>query len=82
MVLVGAAHHRALMHSGVAADDILDHGGEDFEAVVADDHPLVDMKGTYKGAVEVSYYRGKEIATFPDGIAVSKDCLLYTSRCV
>ena len=40
MVLVGAAYHRALMHSGVAADDILDHGGEDFEAVVADDHPL------------------------------------------
>ena len=33
---------------------------------------LFDMKGTYKGAVEVSYYRGKEIATFPDGIAVSK----------
>ena len=28
------------MHSGVAADDILDHGGEDLEAVVADDHPL------------------------------------------
>ena len=24
----------------MAADDILDHGGEDFEAVVADDHPL------------------------------------------
>ena len=28
------------MHSGVAADDILDHGGEDFEAVVADDETL------------------------------------------
>ena len=28
------------MHSGVAADDILDHGGEHLEAVVADDHPL------------------------------------------
>ena len=38
---------------------------------------LFDMKGTYKGAVEVSYYRGKEIATFPDGIAVSKDSLIF-----
>ena len=40
MVLVGAAHHRALLHGGVAADDVLDHGGEHLEAVVADDHPL------------------------------------------
>ena len=40
MVLVGAAHHRALMHSGVAADDVLYHGGEDFETVVADNETL------------------------------------------
>ena len=40
MVLVGAAHHRALLHGGVAADDVFDHGGEHLEAIVADDQPL------------------------------------------
>ena len=40
MVLVSAAHHRALLHGGVAADDILDHGGEHLEAVVTDDQTL------------------------------------------
>ena len=40
MVLVGAAHHRALVHGGVAADDVLDHGREHLEAIVADDHAL------------------------------------------
>ena len=40
MILVGAAHHRALMDSRVAADDIFDHRGEDLEAVVADDEAL------------------------------------------
>ena len=28
------------MHSGVAADDVFDHGREDLEAVVADDEAL------------------------------------------
>ena len=40
MILVGAAHHRALMDSRVAADDVFDHRGEDLEAVVADDEAL------------------------------------------
>lgn len=39
---------------------------------------LFDMKGTYKGTVDVSYYQGKQIASFPDGIAVSKDSLQFT----
>lgn len=37
---------------------------------------LFDMKGTYKGTVEVSYYRGKEIEAFSDRIAVSRDSLI------
>ena len=40
MVLIGAAYHRALMHSRMTADDILDHGREHLEAVVTDDHAL------------------------------------------
>lgn len=40
MIFVGAAHHRTLMHGGVLADDVFDHGGEDLEAVVADDKAL------------------------------------------
>ena len=40
MVLVGTAHHRALVHSGVLAHHVFDHGGEHLEAVVPDDEPL------------------------------------------
>lgn len=40
MLLVNAAHHRALMHGGMLADHIFDHGGEHLEAIVADDEPL------------------------------------------
>lgn len=39
---------------------------------------LFDMKGTYKGTVDVSYYQGERITGFPDGIAVSKDSLQFT----
>ena len=39
-LLVNAAHHRALMHGGMLADHIFDHGGEHLEAIVADDEPL------------------------------------------
>ncbi|HBV83116.1 MAG TPA: DUF4840 domain-containing protein [Lachnospiraceae bacterium] len=38
---------------------------------------LFDMKGTYNGAVEISYYQGSRIATFSDAIAVSKDSLMF-----
>ena len=40
MVGIGAAHHAALVHGGVAADDVFDHGGEHLEAVVPDDDAL------------------------------------------
>ena len=40
MVLIGTAHNGALVHGGVLADHVFDHGGEDFEAVVPDDEPL------------------------------------------
>ena len=40
MVPVGAADYRALLHGGVAADDVFDHGREYLEAVVTDDQPL------------------------------------------
>ena len=40
MILVNAAHHRALMHGGMLADHIFDHGGEHLEAIVTDDEPL------------------------------------------
>ena len=46
MVLVGAAHHGTLVDSGVLADDVFDHRGEDLEAVVADDE-------AFDAAVEV-----------------------------
>lgn len=38
---------------------------------------LFDMKGTYNGAVEISYYQGDSIATFSDAMAVSKDSLMF-----
>lgn len=38
---------------------------------------LFDMKGTYNGTVNVSYYQGETIAGFSDGIAVSKDSLMF-----
>ena len=40
MVGIGAAHHAALLHRRVAADDVFDHGGEHLEAVVPDDDAL------------------------------------------
>ena len=40
MVLIGTAHNGALVHGGVLADHVFNHGGEDFEAVVPDDEPL------------------------------------------
>ncbi|GAB6867810.1 DUF4840 domain-containing protein [Bacteroides rodentium] len=38
---------------------------------------LFDMKGTYNGTVEVSYYQGKNLATFPDEVVKSKDSLIF-----
>lgn len=39
---------------------------------------LFDMKGAYKGTVDVSYYQGERIASFSDGKVVSKDSLQFT----
>ncbi len=38
---------------------------------------LFDLKGTYHGNVQVSYYQGSKITEFSDGIAVSRDSLKF-----
>lgn len=39
---------------------------------------LFDMKGTYHGTVEVSYYHGKDITEPTGAVAVSRDSLTFT----
>lgn len=38
---------------------------------------LFEMKGTYNGTVQVSYYHGSDITEFTDAIAVSRDSLKF-----